>query len=131
MQETGALQAGRQLPHFRVRALDHSYVAYPEIWQRKNLVLVLLPGEASRADADYVAALQAHMPALTAHDTVCVISREAVAGAPRPGVIVADRWGEIHVVAGGRMEDLPAPGEIVEWLRFVQGQCPECQGEAK
>jgi hypothetical protein len=131
MQETDALQAGRQVPHFRVRDLDHSSVAYSEIWQRKNLVLVLLPGDGSREADRCIAELRSHMPELTAHDTVCVMSRDDVAGAPRPGIIIADRWGEIHFVVGGRVEDLPASAGIVEWLRYVQMQCPECQGETK
>lgn len=131
MQETDALRAGQQVPHFRVRDLDHSYVAYSEIWQRKNLVLVLLPGDGSREADRYIAELRSHMSELTAHDTVCVMSRDDVAGAPRPGIIIADRWGEIHFVAGGRVEDLPASAGIVQWLRYVQMQCPECQGETK
>lgn len=121
----------QEVPHFRIRDLDHRYVAYPEIWQRKNLLLILLPHAASKEDEEYAAALRSHMPALTAHDTVCVMSRDAVEGLPRPGVVVADRWGEIHYAAGGRVDDLPAPSEIIEWLRYVQVQCPECQGEAK
>ena len=26
---------------------------------------------------------------------------------------------------------LPGPDELIEWLRYVQMQCPECQGEAR
>lgn len=131
MQETGALRAGQQVPHFRVRDLDHTHVAYSEIWQRKNLVLVLLPRDGSIEGDGYVAGLRSHMAELTAHDTVCVMSRDDVAGAPRPGVVIADRWGEIYFVAGGGVEELPSTAAIVDWLRYVQVQCPECQGEAK
>ena len=132
MQTKPALvQVGEQVPHFRVEALDHTQVAYSEIWQRKNLVLVLLPDDGTREADDYSAGLRSHMAELTAHDTVCLMSRDDVAGAPRPGIVIADRWGEIHFVAGGRVDDLPGPDGIVEWLRYVQVQCPECQGETK
>jgi hypothetical protein len=132
MQRTPPLvRAGQQVPHFRVEALDHTQVAYSEICQRKNLVLVLLPEDGSQAEDRYVAQLEGLMAEVTPRDSACVISRTSVPGLPRPGIVVADRWGEIHFGTGGRLEDLPAPAEIVEWLRFVQVQCPECQGETK
>jgi peroxiredoxin len=48
------------------------------------------------------------------------------------GMIIADQWGEVfHVEPGGTdRHDTPAPSEVVEWLRYVAIQCPECQGEA-
>jgi len=131
MQTTQILQVGQQVPHFRVQALDHTHVAYSEIWQQKNLLLVALPDEGTAGDDGYVARLQEQMTGLTAHGTACVISRDEVAGVPRPGIVVADKWGEVHFVAGGRVEDLPPPDEIIDWLRYVQMQCPECQGETK
>jgi len=55
-------------------------------------------------------------------------ARTGVAGA---GVVIADQWGEVHHVAGGGDgHDLPGPAEIVDWVRFLAIQCPECQGEA-
>jgi peroxiredoxin len=46
-------------------------------------------------------------------------------------VVIADQYGEIHHAAGaGEEHDLPAPDEVVEWLRYLAVQCPECQGEA-
>ena len=72
------------------------------------------------------------MGQLTAHDTECVITREQVEGVPCPGVITADRWGEICFVAeAGTIAALPPVAELVEWLHYVQIQCPECQGEAR
>ena len=131
MQNSQTLRAGDQVPHFRVQDLDHTPVAYSQIWQRKNLLLVLLPGEPSAAADLYVAQLRERMPELAAHDTVCVVSRDAVGGLPQPGVVVADKWGEIHFVASGNVGALPATDDIIEWLRYVQVQCPECQGEAR
>lgn len=48
------------------------------------------------------------------------------------GMVIADQWGEVFFVeVGGAGEHvLPAASEVVEWLRFVAIQCPECQGEA-
>lgn len=124
------LQPGSLLPHFTLVSLDGTPHAYSDIWQRKNLLLVLLQDD--QASENYAAELRGRMSDLTARDTACIMSREDVAGAPRPGVLVADKWGEVHVVAGDDAAGgLPTPDELVEWLRYVQMQCPECQGEAK
>jgi hypothetical protein len=64
-------------------------------------------------------------------DTVLVVTSDTVAGARQPCVIVADRWGEIYFAAGGRIEQLPDPDAIAEWLEYIENECPECQGEAR
>src|SRR5690606_13737547 len=47
-------------------------------------------------------------------------------------MVIADQWGEVFFVeAGGEgMHNWPPAEEVVEWLRFMAIQCPECQGEA-
>lgn len=43
------------------------------------------------------------------------------------GVLVADRWGAVYeVVRVGAGHGLPTAHELVEWLRFIATQCPEC-----
>lgn len=126
------LHTGDLVPHFTVINLSGERFAYSDIWQRKNLVLVSLAHAESVGSANYVSQLTAQMSELTGDDTACVITRDCVSGVPTPGVVVADRWGEIHDVAHATgVEDLPSPHELIEWLRYVQRQCPECQGEAK
>ncbi|HEX9759733.1 MAG TPA: hypothetical protein VGA40_02375 [Candidatus Acidoferrales bacterium] len=50
------------------------------------------------------------------------------AGQQRTGVLVTDRFGEIHAqwttAADGHA--LPAPGEVLSWLAQVQIACEEC-----
>ncbi len=48
------------------------------------------------------------------------------------GMVIADQWGEVFFVEAGAegKHTLPPAAEVVEWLRFVAIQCPECQGEA-
>jgi hypothetical protein len=125
------LQTGDLVPHFTVTTLSGESFDYSEIWQRKNLVLVLLPSE-SAATTKFVDQLTAHMPELTGDDSACVVTPDRVSGVPRPGIVVADRWGEIHHLARPEtVEDLPSPQNVIEWLRYVQHQCPECEGEAR
>jgi hypothetical protein len=107
-------------------------VSYSTIWQRKNFLLVTVPvSDPLGSFAKYIGRLAVAMPALTERHTECVITRDVVAGAPSPGIVVADRWGEIvHVARGSQGTPLPEPDELLEWIDYVQHQCPECQGEA-
>jgi hypothetical protein len=126
------LQTGDLVPHFTVTTFSGESFDYSDIWQRKNLVLVLLPHAESAASTKFVDQLTAQMSELTGDDSACVITRDSVSGVPSPGIVVADRWGEIHHLAGGKIvEDLPRPDDLIEWLRYVQHQCPECEGEAR
>jgi hypothetical protein len=126
------LHRGELVPHFDVTTLGGETVSYASIWQRRNLVLVTLATSDPEASRHYVSRLTARIPDFTEHATACVITRERVPGIPRSGVLVADRWGEIvHVAAVSDVGDLPAPEELLEWIEYVQSQCPECQGETK
>ena len=51
---------------------------------------------------------------------------------PPGSLVIADQWGEVFHIHRGRPEEhgFPGPEEVVEWLKFVAIQCPECQGEA-
>jgi hypothetical protein len=126
------LHRGESVPGFDVARHDGSRVSYADRWQKKNLLLVAL------ADADdfdrsvaYARTLDERIPDLTAYETACVITRVPIPGVERPGIVIADRWGEIYFATGGPIEDLPDADGLIEWLRFVQSQCPECQGEAR
>ena len=126
------LKTGDLLPHFNVTTRGGERFAYSDIWQRKNLLLVSLSHADSAGNAEYVSQLASQMSALTGDDIVCVVTSDNIAGVPTPGVVVADRWGEIHHVAhAARIDDLTSPAGLVEWSRFIQHQCPECEGEAK
>jgi hypothetical protein len=126
------LHAGDSVPHFAVTTLGQRSIGYDEIWQRKNLLLVSMPDWNSAAAATYLSELANHMGQLTVHDTACVIIREQIEGVPCPGVVIADRWGEIYFVAEAEtIAALPPAADLVEWLDYVQVQCPECQGEAR
>jgi hypothetical protein len=126
------LQRGELVPHFAVARLDGSLASYDDIWQRKNLLFVLLPDEESGERAEYVSQIGDRSQEITGHETECVITTDGVLDLPRPAVVIADRWGEIYFVGNGpRFTDLPTIDEILEWLRFVEHECPECQGETR
>ena len=130
MTDATMLQRGDMVPHFEVGTLTGSVFCYATIWQQKNLVLVCLP--AADLDDTYVSALTARLPDFRERDTECVITQDGVAGVAAPGVLIADRWGEIVYVAAFPTPDrLPDPAELLDWVDDVQRRCPECEGEAK
>jgi len=126
------LRVADLVPHFTVHDLRGPIVSYKDIWQRQNLLLLMLCRASSNDAAAYLARLQAHMTKLADHDTAVVITTESVEGLSATSVMVADRWGEIHWIAdAGSTDEMPAPSELIDWLRCVQMRCPECEGETK
>jgi hypothetical protein len=126
------LHRGDLVPHFNVTTLQGRTVGYTAIWQRRNLVLITLPASESESYRTYVSQFAAEMPAFSVHETECVITRDSVAEIGCPAVVIADRWGEIvHVTTGLDVADLPRLSEVLEWVAYLQSQCPECQGETK
>ena len=130
MSET-MLQRGDPFPHIQVRTIDGDTFSYTTIWQHKHLVLVVL-GMRS-ADERYASALIARASEFSDRETACVITRDDVAGLHTPGVVIADKWGEIvHATdASAAAAGVPSPDELIEWIDYVRQRCPECEGEAR
>jgi peroxiredoxin len=126
------LQRADLVPHFEAATVDGRQVAYSAIWQRRNLVLITLPTSETTAAAAYVAALEERTAEFAARETDCVITRDSITGLSAPAAVVADRWGEIvFVTSEPDLRSLPTIDELLDWVTYVQHQCPECQGEVK
>ena len=126
------LQRGDSVPHFEARTVGGESFSYSAAWQRRNLVLVALPAEESEVVRGYVARVMARQAEFSAMDAECVMTRERVSGVPSPGVVVADRWGEVvHVASTSHVEELTSPEELLDWVDYLHRRCPECEGEAK
>ncbi len=126
------LSVGDLVPHFTVKTLDGSEFSYSQVWQKRNLVMVTLPATPAEPERDYLLSLDRVAEDFQRSEAAFVLTREAVPGLPAPGVVVADRWGEIvDLQSAARVADLPRPRELAEWLGFVRNRCPECEGETK
>ena len=126
------LSAGDVLPHFEATTVTGERFMYSRVWQRKNLLLVVLPIDDEAAAVAYDAQLRDQAAAFCATDTVWIVTRDSVSGLPVRAVAIADRWGEIVYLA--TIEDpsgLPPPSELLDWTGYVQRRCPECEGETK
>ena len=126
------LVQGDLVPHVELQTIDGTRFRYSDIWQHRNLVLIAIPGRHSASAERYASDLTARVGEFAEQQTDCVITRDGVPGLPAPGVLVADRWGEIvYVSSAGDAADLPPAEELVDWIAHVQTRCPECEGEAK
>jgi hypothetical protein len=123
---------GDRVRHFEVDDVDGTRVQYAAIWQRQHLLLVSLRDAATPDAKAFRAALADRAADIAAYDARLVVTTDPIDDVPRPGVVVADRWGEIAFTAGAAsVADLPPVDELVEWVRFVQCACPECEGEVR
>jgi hypothetical protein len=53
----------------------------------------------------------------------------ALASGTDARIVVADEWGEVYFVSeAGAGHELASPQEVVDWVRFIVIQCPECEG---
>ena len=132
MSEVRRLQRGDRVAHFEVEQMDGSRARYRDVWQLRNLLLLSLPDDEPGEFVDYATRLVQRQAEFSAEHTALVVTRTGIAGVPRPGVVIADRWGEIYSVVHARSaQDLPTVDDLLEWLRYIQHACPECEGETK
>lgn len=128
MAERVTLERGNGVPHFHVRTVTGAVFSYSTIWQRHNLVLVVLHG--AEAEAALISELLTRSDEFTEREGICVVTQDRVPGVPAPGALVADRWGEIvHVVPATEVASPQLADDLIEWLDFVRRRCPECEGE--
>ena len=120
------LERGARVPHFSVRATDGTPVVYIDIWQRRNLLLITLPDspEFREALTALTSALAGRARDLALYETSVIVTHDAIEGLPSPGVLVADRWGEIYFVYTPRSAaDMPAVDDLVDGLKVIAYKC--------
>jgi len=120
------LERGARVPHFSVRATDGTPVVYIDIWQRRNLLLITLPDspEFREALTALTSALAGRARDLALYETGVIVTHDAIEGLPSPGVLVADRWGEIYFVYTPRSAaDMPAVDDLVDGLKVIAYKC--------
>lgn len=125
-----SLVKGDALPFFDVTTVTGEKVRYADLWQHKNVLLVRLPAVNDADDERYAAEMSRHAQEFETYAAATIVTRDEIKQVPCPGVVIADRWGEIQYLASpGSARDLPDVREIIDTLDFVQRRCPECEGE--
>lgn len=130
--EVRLLQRGDRVPHFDVEQMNCSRARYRDLWQLRNLLLLSLPDDEGGEFVEYATRVAERQAEFSAEEAGLVMTRAPITGVPRPGLVIADRWGEIYSVVNARSaQELPTVDDLLEWIRYIQHACPECQGEAK
>lgn len=154
MTKSTLMRKGGRLPAWTLESTDSKPPIPLRTDDRRATVLVTIHAECA-ACAVYLDELEQHAEEMRAWDgrVVAVIAGDPTGspgrdtafvrrardverrlerrGVPRPGVVIADQWGEVFAVeAAGGDHAFPPAVEVVSWLRFLAIQCPECQGEA-
>lgn len=111
-----------RVPHFVVTAVDGQVVDYRSIWQKANLLLVCLDeSEAARPLAGIAAELIGRESEFESLQARLVVTGDAIVSIPRPGVVIADRWSEIHATLDAAA--VSDANDLLEWLRFIERRC--------
>jgi len=131
---------GTPVPHFSVTTRAGETFSRGQIWQREQLLLVLLPAEPWPALTVWADGVEAARERVRKMETALVITSDPVSGFEPPVALVADRWGEVtHAAtvsidadpASGRERVTPDVGDLLVWVEATLHRCPECEGEAK
>ena len=124
------LEPGLDVPHVDLMTTAGDPVRYGDLWQHRALLLI---SARDAADARaFEEALRDRVGEIDALGAKAVVSTTALEGLPHPGILIADRWGEIcHVAPRPESCTTAFLDELMSWLQFVQARCPECEGEAR
>jgi hypothetical protein len=111
-----------RVPHFVVTSVDGEVVDYRAIWQNANLLLVCLDESGASRPLEAIAAeLAGRSSEFAALQSRLVVTRDAIHAVPRPGVVIADRWSEIHAMLDSAA--VTDANDLLEWLRFIERRC--------
>src|SRR6266516_7099392 len=90
--------------------------------QQETVVLAIGPDQL--AENQQLAAQLGHPFPLLSDPAGRIIAQQ---GLQTPSLIIADRWGEIWAAwVGGADHRMPSAQDILQWLVFIEAQCPEC-----
>jgi hypothetical protein len=130
------LERGMMLRDLTAPTLDGERVQLSDLRGRRNLVLIFAGtnGEEQRLLSE----LRESRAELREEEAVAAViadnDREsrswygalAADGTPRAALYITDRYGEIYFAAHPeRGLSLPSAAEVLDWLRFINSQCPE------
>jgi hypothetical protein len=111
-----------KVTHFVVRARNGTTVDYRTIWQKDQLLLICLDDTPASAALTAIADELAGRPDDFRYaQSQLVVTGDEVPGAPRPGVLVADRWGDVYAAIDAA--SVTSADDLIDWLRFMQRKC--------
>ncbi len=130
------LKARMMLRDLAAHTLDGQPVQLSDLRGRRNVVLVFAGTGAE--ESRLISELRICSESLHEEEAMVVVFSSAdpeiracygaLAGdsTPRAALYISDRYGEIYFAAHPeRGQALPSAAEVLDWLRFINSQCPE------
>lgn len=77
------------VPHFDVTTIDGGRARYADLWQHKNLVLVVIGASQLQDAGRYVSSLQARLDDFAGANTTLIVTSSVLPGIRAPSVVVA------------------------------------------
>ncbi len=97
---------------------------YPGILRNDARVIAVLGAD---TDATQQTAEALELPFTMLSDENSATSNRILGEGNRAGLIATDRYGIIYCMeAAPDLANLPAPPTIIDWLEYIEIQCPEC-----
>lgn len=102
--------------------LDELSTAAPDLTSWGARILVIMPGGNGSIQTP-----EGGAPPVTVVTEMDAEAARTGIGSGEDAIIIADRWGQVYYIARTTTtQELPDPGEIEGWLRYLATQCPEC-----
>jgi hypothetical protein len=128
IEQGDGVRPGALIAHFEGTTIHGGRCRYDELWQHRNLVLVLAAPPLVQRAQQYLRSLEARLSELRPDDTSLVLCDHDISQLPPNTLVIADRWGEIAHIQNlsANPAAWPPLDEIVDWVHFIQMKCPEC-----
>src|SRR5262245_39978744 len=114
---------GEELPEIWGTTSDGSIISTADLRGRKNMVVIFSGRQSNQSGRELVHALSTRHDEIQDEDAEVILIEDSTLR--RAGICIADRYGEVYFsdfcgTAGSSADD------VLEWLRFIEIQCPEC-----
>lgn len=104
-------------------AFLRTLAAHLETYRQEETAVLAIGPDEQALNRQMAVRLDSPFPFLS-DPTGRVVAQQGLA---LPSLVIADRWGEIWAAwLGGATHQFPSEQDILQWLSFIEIQCPEC-----
>jgi hypothetical protein len=114
---------GQELPEIRGAASDGRTIHTSDLHGRKNIVAIFPGEQSSDSIRELIRALSDRHDEIHDEEAEVIVAEDTELH--RAAICIADRYGEVYFSAFFS-DTVPSADSVLEWLRFIEIQCPEC-----
>ncbi len=114
---------GEDLPGIWGAATDGRRVHTWDLHGRKNIVVIFSGEQSNEPVQELVRALSIRRGEIQDEDAEVILGENVL---HRAAICIADRYGEVYFSDVCSDTVCLSVDNVLEWLRFIESQCPEC-----